>query len=519
MNVNEDERERKNIRFGIVLTYLRLAISIIVGLLYPPYLLQKVGLVNNGLYFFATSLITYTLLISLGMENSYVHFSTLNEKAKGEDGLKQINGFYLICFGVMALLMLAVGITLAFLYGQGVIPYKDSTPNSRHVLFLLILIASVVSSVDFFLSLFTWYVYYKSRFIVEQLLYLAIHIFSVLGSFLFLYFGYDIIAVSLVSGSVLLFFDILGAIYAVFKLKMSFAKPNGLSGLFKQVFTFTLYIFFVVIVSTITTSMGKTILGQMVGMGAVTIFGYGLQFYLYENQISMAISSQFSPRINSLAINNKQNEISALFSKVSLLQLIVLFLIVGGFASCGQDFIQAWLGNSELQDQDFKTIFYLSLSFLLLGIVPLSQNLGIEIQRAENKHRYLSIVNLVCSVASIGIAILCVYLLPQDYKVYGPLLGIGCSLIVGMVIFSSIYYQKDLSLPIKHYYFDFLKTGIIAAVSWAIVFILFRYAIKISESWNLWWGTIIKGCSFSLLFISSILLFYQKDIKSLKIKP
>src|SRR5574344_1418020 len=91
MNLNEDDRERKNIRFGIVLTYLRLAISIIVGLLYPPYLLQKAGLVNNGLYFFATSLVTYTLLISLGMENSYVHFSTLKEKDEGEEGQKEIN--------------------------------------------------------------------------------------------------------------------------------------------------------------------------------------------------------------------------------------------------------------------------------------------------------------------------------------------------------------------------------------------------------------------------------------------
>lgn len=516
MNLNEDVRERKNIRFGIVLTYLRLAISIVVGLLYPPYLLQKVGLVNNGLYFFATSLITYTLLISLGMENSYVHFSTLKAKDEGEEGQKEINGFYLICFGVMTLLMLAVGIALAFLYGQGVIPYEGSTPESRHILFLLILIGSFTSSIDFFLSLFTWFVYYKSHFIVEQLLYLAIHIFSVLGCFLFLYFGYDIIAVSLISGGVLLFFDVLGALYAAFKLKMAFSKPKDFSGLFKQVFAFTLYIFFMVIVSTITSSMGKTILGQMVGMGAVTIFGYGLQFYLYENQISMAISSQFSPRINALAIDNKQGEISALFSKVSLLQLIILFLIVGGFASCGLDFIQAWLGSSELQPQDFQTIYYLSLGFLFLGIIPLSQNLGIEIQRSENKHRYLSTANLICSLASIGIAILCVYLLPADYKVYGPLIGIGSSLIAGMVVISSIYYKKALSLPIKRYYIDFLKTGLIAIIAWAIVFVVFRYAIKIPETWNLWWGTIIKGCLFAILYLLLTYFLNKKYFFSLK---
>jgi O-antigen/teichoic acid export membrane protein len=318
-----------------------------------------------------------------------------------------------------------------------------------------------------------------------------------------------------VSGGVLLFFDVLGALYVVFKLKMAFSKPKDFSRLFKQVFAFTLYIFFMVIVSTITSSMGKTILGQMVGMGAVTIFGYGLQFYLYENQISMAISSQFSPRINALAIDNKQEDISALFSRVSLLQLIILFLIVGGFASCGLDFIQAWLGGSELQPQDFQTIFYLSLGFLLLGIIPLSQNLGIEIQRAENKHRYLSTANLVCSLASIGIAVLCVYLLPIDYKVYGPLIGIGSSLIVGMVIISSVYYKKVLSLPIKHYYLDFIKTGLIAVIAWAIVFVVFRYAIKVPETWNLWWGTIIKGCSFLVIYGIAIAAVDRKFISEI----
>jgi hypothetical protein len=89
-----------------------------------------------------------------------------------------------------------------------------------------------------------------------------------------------------------------------------------------------------------------------------------------------------------------------------------------------------------------------------------------------------------------------------------------------MVIFSSIYYQKDLSLPIKHYYFDFFKIGIIATVSWAIVFVLFRYAIKIPESWNIWWETIIKGCSFLALYGIATVLFDKKTLKEfLRKKP
>jgi O-antigen/teichoic acid export membrane protein len=513
MSTNEEERQHKNIRYGIVITYVRLFISIAISLLYPPYLLGKVGIVDNGLYFFATSLITYTLLISLGMENSYVRFATINEKEKGEDGLKQINGFYLVCFAVMAGLMLLVGVTLAFLYGYGVIPYEGSTPESRKTLFYLLLICSVSSSVDFFLSLFTWFVYYRSHFIFEQCLYLAIHVFTVLGCFLALYLGCNIVAVALITAGVLLLFDVVGLFYALFKLKMGFKKPDSFGPLFKQIFSFTLYIFLMVIVSSINANIGKTLLGQMVGMGAVTLFGYGLQFYMYESQISIAISSQFSPRINSLVVNNRPQEISSLFSKVSFLQMIVLFLIVGGFASCGMDFIYAWLGNTGLSEGDLQGIFILSLSFLLLGLIPLSQQLGLEIQRAENKHKYLAIVNIICAVVSIGISALAISLLPTDYKIYGPFIGMGISVIVGMVIFSSVYYQKQLSRPMKRYFFDFMKIGFIAALSWAIVFVVFRYAVTLPAEWNRWWDTLIKGTSF--LVIYGILEYFgnQKQLR------
>ena len=500
MSNNEEKRQRKNIHYGIIITYVRLFISIAIGILYPPYLLGKVGLVDNGLYFFATSLITYTLLISLGMENSYVRFATINEKEKGEDGLKQINGFYLISFAVMAGLMLIAGLALAFLYGYGVIPYEGSTPESRKTLFYLLLICSIGSSVDFFLSLFTWHVYYRSHFIFEQCLYLAMHVFTVLGCFLALYLGCNIVVVALITAGVLLLFDLVGLFYALFKLEMSFKKPDSFGLLFKQILSFTLYIFLMVIVSTINANIGKTLLGQMVGMGAVTIFGYGLQFYMYESQISIAISSQFSPRINSLVVNNQSQEVSNLFTKVSFLQMIVLFLIVGGFASCGMDFIYAWLGNKGLSDGDLQGIFYLSLSFLLLGLIPLSQQLGLEIQRAENKHKYLAIVNIICAVVSIGISALSIYLLPNDYKIFGPFIGMGVSVMVGMVIFSSVYYQKELGLPIKRYFIDFLKIGFIAALSWAIVFVAFRYAITLPVDLNRWWDVLIKGSCFLVIY-------------------
>jgi O-antigen/teichoic acid export membrane protein len=414
---------------------------------------------------------------------------------------------------MMSLVMLLVGIALAFLYGTGTLPYEGATPAMNNTLFWLILILSVTSSLDFFLSLFTWYIYYKSHFIFEQILYLSLHIGTILGSFLFLYFGYNIIAVALVTGCVTVLFDAVGAIYAIGKLKMSFDlmdKPS-FTALLKEVLKFSLYIFFMMIVSFINQNIGKTVLGHVIGMASVTIFGYGLQFYNYEAQIASAISSQFSPRVNKLVVEQKYDEINNLFTKVSRLQMVVLFLIVGGFAACGQDFINAWLQKTDLSSKDLTNIFYLSLGFLLLWIIPLSQQIGLEIQRAENKHKYLAIVNLACAVVSIGITVLCVFLLPNDAKVYGPLIGMGCSTIVGMIILGNLFYQRKLKLPIKSYFVSFAIYGLVAAASWAIVYFVFKYGIKLPTQWNLWYGTVIKGVAFAVLFVPASIYVVKKQ--------
>ena len=120
--------------------------------------------------------------------------------------------------------------------------------------------------------------------------------------------------------------------------------------------------------------------------------------------------------------------------KISEIQLIILFLMVGGFAACGQDFIFAWLGgkNNGLSVDNLNEIFYLTLVLLALWIIPMAESLGIEVQKSYNKHKFLAIVNLVLALLSIGVTALCVHFMPGDSKVYGPFIGTALVVVVGM---------------------------------------------------------------------------------------
>ncbi len=512
-----EKGEKKNIRVGVILAYARFVILLVVGILYPPYLLEKVSSINNGLYQFAGSLIQYTLLLSFGIENSYIRFATVYEKKEGEECLRKINGFYLICYAVIALVQLIVGLTLAGLYGYGVVS-SGNDAGTNATLGWLILIISLMTSIDFFLSLFSTYAFYKSRFIWEQSVYLAIHLVTIGLCTLSLYLGKGILMVALITAIVQLAFDGVRFWYDWHHLEMRFAKPNktDFKALLKEVLTFTAFLFMVIVVNQINANLGKTVLGQIGAYTLVTVYGYGLQFYAYESQISTTIGSNFGPRVNRFAVEGKSQEIADLFIKISEIQLIILFLMVGGFAACGRDFVFAWLGGKDngLSDDNLNEIFYLTLALLALWVIPMAESLGIEVQKSFNKHKFLAVTNLILSLISIGVTILCVAYLPGDEKVYGPFIGTAVVVVLGMILITNIYYLKEFHLPILRFFKHFVIIGATALLGWAVVYVAFRFGIYLPTTLNKWIVVLVKGVLFVAIYVPLIFAIYHKQILS-----
>jgi len=513
---NTKATKKNSIKTGIVLTYTRLAVYLVIALVYPPYLLRMVGEADNGLYTFAVSVSALLLLLSFGIESSYVRFATIGEQKDGEEGLKKTNGFYLIVFVIIGVLVMLAGVLIAFLYRNGTLYLKDASPEIRSKLFTLVLITTLAASSDFLMSLFSWFAYYRSRFAWEQGIILFSHLLTTGFTALALYLGADIIWVAWIGMLAQFVMDVANIIYALFFLKMKFAwmKPAEWKPYLKEILIFSVWIFFVVAFSQINAYLGKTVLGVMVDTGkTVTIFTYGFQFYAYESLMSQGISNNFSPKINALVVEHKDKEVASLWLKASKLQMVVLFCVVGGFITCGLDFVSYWLRNSQLDVSNFKQIYYLGAGFLLLWLIPMSETVGIEAQRAYNKHRFLAIFNLACAVVSIGIAILAVYSLPPEYKVYGPLIGMAFSIIAGMIVASNIYYKKAMDFPVGRFFASFGILLAITVVAWAVPFVLFTYGVHFPARMNGYVSTIIKALVFLVVYLPLVGVYYRKEIK------
>ena len=61
----------------------------------------------------------------------------------------------------------------------------------------------------------------------------------------------------------------------------------------------------------------------------------------------------------------------------------------------GKDFIILWAGT------DYQEAYYITLLLIVPAAIPLMQSLGVDIQRALNKHQIRSVVYTGLSVANI----------------------------------------------------------------------------------------------------------------------
>ena len=122
-------------------------------------------------------------------------------------------------------------------------------------------------------------------------------------------------------------------------------------------------------------------------------------------------------------------------------------LVATGFVFFGRPFIKYWAGA------EYDEAYVVTLFLMLPVTVPLVQNLGIEIQRAKNKHKARSIVYLCIAVGNIILSIFLIQLLGPT----GAALGTAVALFLGNIVFMNWYYHKRIGIDIKHFWIQIAK--------------------------------------------------------------
>lgn len=449
------------IKAGIVLSYVTQAVQILSGLLYTPVMLRLLGQSEYGLYQLVQSVVSYLGLLSFGFGGAYIRYYARYRSCDDREGIARLNGMFMTIFLVIAAICLICGGVMLYnvqsIFGRGLTPVE--LDRSRVLMTLMIFNLAL----SFPGSVYGCYISAHEQFFFQRIMNVLQALFNPLLTLPLLFMGYGSVAMVCVST----FFSIAGflanIIFCHKKLNIQFSFRHFDFKLLREMFVFTFFIFLNSIIDQINWSVDKFLLGRFSGTVAVAVYGVASTLNGMYINFSTAISGVFSPRINHIvAESDDKQALTNLFIKVGRMQFIILSLAISGFILFGSDFIFIWAGEG------YQMAYYVGLLLLIPVTVPLIQNLGIEIQRAENKHKVRSMVYFFIAIANVGVSI------PLT-KLWGPVgaaVGTAISLFIGNGLFMNIYYHQVLHLGIPQFWKEILKIVPAVLLSFTIGFLL-----------------------------------------------
>ena len=453
---------RKNqLKAGVVLSYISECVKIITNLIYTPIMLRLLGKSEYGLYQLVYSVVSYLSLLSLGFGSAYIRYYSKYKAENDDDGVARLNGMFMTIFCAISMICLLCGFIMVHniksIFASGL---TDAEYVRARILMILMIINLALT---FPATVFNCNVTAHEKFIFQKTIIVLQNILNPFLCLPLLIMGAGSVGMVLVTTGLTIGKLLINSWYCFKKLHIRFLFKGFKLSLFKEMFTFTFFIFLNQIINQINWSVDKFLLGRLAGTTAVAVYGVGGTINNMYLQASLSISNVFTPRVHRLVANNQRDtELTVLFTRVGRLQFMLLSLVLTGFVFLGQPFISFWAGEG------YSESYLVAILLITPCTVPLIQNIGIEIQRAKNKHKARSVVYFAIAVGNVLVSIPLI-------KYYGPVgaaLGTAIALILGNAFFMNWYYHNRLDINVIYFWkniVSFLPSFIVPTILGIII--------------------------------------------------
>ncbi|MCC3869653.1 lipopolysaccharide biosynthesis protein [Terrisporobacter mayombei] len=430
------------LKVGAILSYVQLILGNIISIIYTPIMLRLLGQNEYGLYNLSSSAISYLGLLSFGFGSAYIRYYSKYKAQKDDTSISRLNGTFLIVYSIIAVVALLAGMVLIknvdMIFKNGL--SSDEIYKSRILMSFMVFNLAISFPMSVFISNITA----NEKFFFQKIIG---SINTVINPFIMLpvlLMGYKSVGMVVVTTVLGLVNSGLNIWYCFKKIGMKFTFGRFDFELMKEISIFSSYIFLNMIVDQINWNVDRFLLGMYKGTGAVAIYGIGSQFNTYYMSFSTSVSNVFIPKINRMVNESNDSRIlTEIFTKVGRIQFIILSFILSGFVFFGKYFIEEIFAGAG-----YELSYPVALLLMFTVTVPLIQNLGIEIQKAKNMHKFRSILYFLIAIGNLLMSIpLCKY-----YGVVGCAIGTSVTMILGNGILMNWYYHTKIGLDVIYFW-------------------------------------------------------------------
>lgn len=475
----------RQIKLGAVISYLSIAINMIAGLLYTPWMIRTIGKEDYGLYTLAMSVISL-FVFDFGLGVSINRFLSKYLAEGRQDRANQCLGMVYRLYFYFDIILLIALTAIYFFIPQ---IYRELTPSEIENFKIVYAMAAFFAVFSFpfipingILSAHEKFVQLKSCDVIHKLIVVGAMTVCLLA-------GYGLYALVLVNA--------LAGIIMI-AIKLYFIKRYTSQGAdfsyknkeeFRQIVGFSGWVTIMSFCQRCIFTLGPTILGAFSGSVAIAIFGIANTLEGYVFTFSSALSGMFLPRVSRIVA--KDGDVLPLMIKIGRIQLMLVSFVVLGFCCVGYEFIKLWIG------EDFSSAYLCTLLIILPSILQLPQEIGDQTLYAKNKLKERSYAFISMAVANIALGIPLSIL----WGATGLCISICAAYLIRTVILDIIY-KKVLNIDIYKFFKETFVVFLPAfALCLAVCFTL-NYLVGVSG----WLGIGIKGVIYCI--IMAMALFY-----------
>ncbi len=487
------------IKIGAMISYIALALNIILGLIYTPWLKDTIGIDNHGLYTLATSLISIFML-DFGLGSAVSRFVSKYRAEGNQEKANNIIGvIYKLYFAIDAIIVIVLFVVYFFVDSV----YKGLTIEQIEQFKILYLIVAGFNVISFPFSPLNGVLNAYEKFIQLKVCDLVSKITTVGFAVIALYFSSNVVWVvfsNAISGLLVILIKFIIVKTSV-PLKVNF--KSGEKSLYKSLFTFTAWMTVVAIMQRFTHSFAPSILGITANAKEIGLYSPAVAIEGYFYTIATAVNGLFLPRISKYIADKKEENISDLMIKVGKYQLLLLGLIFTGFVCVGGDFMVTWMNGSEYQKS-----YYCAMIILFPTLISATQQIAGTTVIAKKMVKYNAICMMVTGVLGLGLS----FALSIYIGALGVCIGTAFTAISN-IIFMNFVYHKKVGINMLNFY---KKCYFRAIPCFAITIILGLLLSSLIPFYG-WWGIAIKGCVVVAIFAIVFFLLYFKRTEKKKI--
>lgn len=453
------------IKWGAIISYVVIAFNILSGLLYTPWLVNKIGQSSYGIYTLASTLIAF-FTMDFGISDAIARFlckyNAEGDKEKENDFL----GISMKIYAVIDIIIFAVFV-IAFIFADKI--YTQLSIDELIKFRVIFAISGFYSLLSFpfmplngILVAHERFVFYRATELFNKVMTIATMIFVLLldGGL------YGLVIVNAVVG-------LLTIVLKVFYIKRNRLVHINLKAknknMLKSILSFSIWSCMLVIAQRFIFNIEPTILGALSGTAQIAIFSVASTIEGYTATLAGALDALFLPKVTRVCEGmEEQGDIQSLLVRVGRIQLMIVGILLMGLVMMGKEFMLLWMGL------DYIDSYYVLILMIAVSLVILTQSIADTALIATDRIHLKAICALIAAIINV---ILSIVFVPK-YGAIGAGIGIFAGSFIGNLVVKNIIYVKCLTIRLRDFFYEcFVKLAPPLVIISIIMGIMQKYIV------------------------------------------